>query len=782
MLLSSLLRTPQFDALHPERGHLFLTVPNEFGVTKFVCSTLRPTELPYRKIYDLNNCVDFIAHYLHYEPLETPCAPPACLPSPAQVLAWTYGDSFDFAVVLCSFLLGAGYDAFVAYGTAPYWITTRDQTRLSCPHLRETATPQQGALRHENGIGIPAAAGKAESKDEPYVRLSKSADADAPAAKHAEQEGGGNAEEKQWDPLHGRRVHAWVVVRGGKRAMDSIVCIEPTTGRQYPASACPYLSLEAVFNASNFWVNMQTKVRPSEVSYDLRDTALWEYVFIDHADAAGGSNRTLRRLRSSAGPDDVSSGDERDVLDLPPSWVTRLHVPRESFARRYPPDGSRTILYRRSKLELFAEGLHREGVVMRLTLYSDDKRTKLTAVRELFEQRRDRLRHRVRHCSSAQSPGSLYELFLPGRQGALKEVTELPGQQRTLTFYSEARLDGLKCRTENMRSKIVELFEGRADRLLYRSINLLQPAEAEALARGGGSSQGEMEEQMVAKMTEKYAREERIRAERDVAKRTFYVTEGRIRTLFHYARDRCVPVDVSIAVVDKNWASINTIEHKAGALTGVTNGLAGGGGTSSSDAMPLELETLQDIIAAEKECFTAARHLHLEMLDLARTRQAEETSVGLVKPIHELARFRRLPAQMPTAAAVVHQQMDYLTPFLAHVADASAITREEAARARDACLRSLKDRLLERANIINTRLNEENSLLAKRQAAFQRNQRDNDGAAEEEFEHFCAEAMFRIQILEQRLVQHESTALTKYAELDAKLSADPRLAALGGGH
>ena len=105
----------------------------------------------------------------------------------------------------------------------------------------------------------------------------------------------------------------------------------------------------------------------------------------------------------------------------------------------------------------------------------------------------------------------------------------------------------------------------------------------------------------------------------------------------------------------------------------------------------------------------------------------------------------------------------------------SAALKREAQRARDACLKSLKDRLLERANIIQTRLNEENAKLAKRQATFQRNQRDNDPSAEEEFEKFCSEAMFRIQILEQRLVNHEETALKKYQELDERLSVDPRL-------
>ena len=38
--------------------------------------------------------------------------------------------------------------------------------------------------------------------------------------------------------------------------------------------------------------------------------------------------------------------------------------------------------------------------------------------------------------------------------------------------------------------------------------------------------------------------------------------------------------------------------------------------------------------------------------------------------------------------------------------------------------------------------------------------------------------MFRINILEQRLIQHEESALKKYQDLDQKLSEDPRLAVL----
>ena len=44
-----------FGRLFPGR-ELYITAPNELGVEKLVCSTLRPTQLPFRELYDVNKC------------------------------------------------------------------------------------------------------------------------------------------------------------------------------------------------------------------------------------------------------------------------------------------------------------------------------------------------------------------------------------------------------------------------------------------------------------------------------------------------------------------------------------------------------------------------------------------------------------------------------------------------------------------------------------------------------------------------------------------------------
>lgn len=49
------------------------------------------------------------------------------------MLEWQDGDCFDFAIALCSLLIGAGYDAYVCYGTAPKEITTKNESLMDCP-------------------------------------------------------------------------------------------------------------------------------------------------------------------------------------------------------------------------------------------------------------------------------------------------------------------------------------------------------------------------------------------------------------------------------------------------------------------------------------------------------------------------------------------------------------------------------------------------------------------------------------------------------------------------
>jgi hypothetical protein len=123
----------QFKIIYDPTRELLLAPKNECDKRKFICTTIRPTKLPYVDMYDYEGCSKFVANFLDYEELANPSKLPSNIPSPANVLTWQEADSFDFAIVLCSLLLGCGYDAYVVYGTAPKEITTKDESLMDCP-------------------------------------------------------------------------------------------------------------------------------------------------------------------------------------------------------------------------------------------------------------------------------------------------------------------------------------------------------------------------------------------------------------------------------------------------------------------------------------------------------------------------------------------------------------------------------------------------------------------------------------------------------------------------
>ena len=59
------------------------------------------------------------------------------------------------------------------------------------------------------------------------------------------------------DPLHGLRVHSWVIVLSGKREVPESFFIEPLTGNAHPITSDNYLGIESLWNNQNYWVNMQ---------------------------------------------------------------------------------------------------------------------------------------------------------------------------------------------------------------------------------------------------------------------------------------------------------------------------------------------------------------------------------------------------------------------------------------------------------------------------------------------------------------------------------------------
>lgn len=166
-----------------------------------------------------------------------------------------------------------------------------------------------------------------------------------------------------------------------------------------------------------------------------------------------------------------------------------------------------------------------------------------------------------------------------------------------------------------------------------------------------------------------------------------------------------------------------------------------------------------------------------ELSEITRTRQNQEQNLTLETPYYDIVRIKAEESEEEEEERT-EAMYDYLSPFLPPLIGMAQLNRDQSLEVREKCLKALKDRLIERANIIQARLDEESSALGKRQQNFQRDRDQMSPEEEEEYERAVEESMFHIHILEKRLKRHEEAALQKYYELDHRLRSDQRLAAL----
>lgn len=75
---------------------------------------------------------------------------PKRMVSPATVLKRQKGNSFEMSTLLCSLLLGAGYDAYVVCGYATREVTQCDETRDVCPLLKKKDEVRKKRSQHRN--------------------------------------------------------------------------------------------------------------------------------------------------------------------------------------------------------------------------------------------------------------------------------------------------------------------------------------------------------------------------------------------------------------------------------------------------------------------------------------------------------------------------------------------------------------------------------------------------------------------------------------------------------
>lgn len=518
--------------------------------------------------------------------------------------------------------------------------------------------------------------------------------------------------------------------------------------------------------------------------FDLKNESQWDVLFLSGSSGSGeqkdhqdGANDDGLIQEERAEPTTEAKAGALQAhgryFDAPPTWASPLAISRSKYLLKYPPLGKRSIPYYCAKADLFARRVHPQCMVMRITTYLDQACTIVKEIFEWFEGRPDRMYKRARYFLDNRR---FVEFYQPGSFGEVKKWTEYPGKVVECDFYVNGRLDRLARREETIGQSVVEHFNGRADFLTCRTVQLTADRQVVGTRQfplpSGSSHSNEL---FAVKMTQQYDKDESVgptaEASGSVMRRVFNVIEGKAVIYYHFAKGK-VTGDVKTYLHAKG-PSIPTLSDQA---------LAQEVGLDDSPEAQAMASTL------ERDCFNNIKTSFQQNQKLRESRRDMEHKIEYERTVFETA-LENADASSANVHSVVETTTnadavgtDYLSPFIRNTVGAAngevlQLTKEDALEIRQACLDALKSRLVERANIIQTKLHEENAALGKTQEHFQRAQREGDFDTEK-YEATCTAAMFRIQILEQRLASHEEAALRKFTDLDAKLSNDPRLKVL----
>ncbi|XP_067847292.1 dynein regulatory complex subunit 7 [Heptranchias perlo] len=761
----------QYTYLYPDRKPLLLSPLNECRVEKFVSTTIRPTLLNHQELYNWDGCAQFVSDFLIVDSLDPTTDVPDYLFSPTTILKRQKGNCFDFSILLCSLLIGTGYNAYCVSGYAVKEICLMDESREICPLLKEKDDSKEEHVKPPEKRYALKPARDLRSKFE--LKQAAHSQEEIKAAKekkkHLENATAHKVETTD-DIMRGLRVHCWVLVLAGKREVPENFFIDPFTGRSYETTNERFLGIESIWNQRNYWVNMQDcKFGCKDVIFDLGDPVKWEYMLPDSENPQMTIPESFDYLNDEGEDDDENEVEK--IFDMPPSWVQQIIIPAKDIETRCPK-GEKIIQYKKANLEKYAPYLNIDGMVKRLIEYEDIEYTSFVKVTEWYSNRKDMLEKIERNMKSR----TITEYFKIGRHLALKKHiyrSSEPETDRTMQFNSMLRVDGLVDRVETP-TEMTETFRDRPDFLIYRSAIFAKRMRKVKLPGVVHSNF-----RNIVKITERFARNRKKPAHQDVAEQIFLITEEHIQLTYHREDDRITAVKREFALppnfMQKDDQDVNMEQI---VITFEVDPLA----------KPMKnvvlYQTLMELLKTQARSMQNVRDSEHEVREILKDRGAERRANELSISVYDTERNekakehrreqRRLEEEQLMRRA--EEELDYLAPFLARLGQPKKITKKLAILLRNDCLADMKQRLIDKANLIQSRFEKEAMELQKKQHWYQQNQITMTKEDEQAYLAYCSEAMFRIHILEVRLNKHKELAPIKYLALEDKLRKDSRLA------
>ncbi|XP_062283606.1 dynein regulatory complex subunit 7 [Scomber scombrus] len=759
----------QYSHLFPERKALLLCPANECGVKKFVSTTLQPTLSIHPELFTWDGCASFVANFLSLEPLEPPVELPRYLFSSTSVLQSQRATCFEFSSLLCSLLLGANYDAYCVSGYAVREMCLLDQSLQDCPLLDTQAKVVTSEQEQQDNKYTVKPLRQLKSH---FVMQQEKKKQEAEAVllhRQTLQESG----PPPADPLWGLRVHCWVLVLAGSRSVQENFFIDPLTGKSYDTANSNFLGIESVWNDLNYYVNMQDcRNGCTDMLFDLDDVNLWEPVLFGATSRkqliVDVMKKKESRLLSRMNNDDEEEQQPR-AFEMPRSWISPICISKKDVERRWPA-GQRTSHYSRAKLEEFSPYLRSDGLLTRLTCYTH--LDSVVSVKEWYRHRNDHLEEReVNHVDNFT-----VERFTRGRRFHLlfHRYAHLSAAdtERQMEF-SSVRVDGLVRRVEAP-GEMTETFEGRDDFLFFRRSVFhphVQFTDDDVTLKP--------EEQPPTKVVERFHRNRKRPAGEDVAERVFLLAQRRVEVTYHLEDHRFIPSKRSFIKPRESTEEQKEEQFTADMVSSFQVDPA---------EQPVQTLALYDMLVVlmedEKKVLLQIKESQKEVRDIVACRQQEETNIqllfspwtttGAAKAHSQRLEMERVAAE--EQRWLQEKEQDLLAPLMMSLDNTETLSPSDAQQLYQNCLQDFKLRLVEQANLIQERYEQETEELQEKQLWYQKNQLNMNQNQKQEYQNYCCKKTLQIHTAKKRLSIHRDSAPQKLRALDQRLKRDARLA------
>ncbi|KAL0209494.1 hypothetical protein RCL1_008332 [Eukaryota sp. TZLM3-RCL] len=758
----------QFRQLFPGRKKLYLTSSDESGVQRVLCSRLRPTQLPFPQFFTYDAAVRWLSDYLEISPLQDPTEPPSTIISPQTVLDTQKADSFSAHVLLASILLGSGYNCVVCHGYATKPLTNQSVSHVSCPDF-SPSTPlskvdSTNSLSSSSSSYLPPPRVELKST---YLEkhLAKQAQQVAMYTNVKEKE-----EEEEHDELAGLRVHSWVVVLPPSKNITKPIFLDVGVGRIFDPDDVSFDGVELVFNNENIWINLQSCENGcSDMSWNF-SSPHWEQVFETEESLGKGANKSL--------------------LPAPVPIHSKLIMAQEKFEVSYPNQRKYHEFFDCFRVK-WTERFRSDGLMVRHV--SKD----FSRLVDTFSNRVDGLIKRVIFRQSTSIFDSIIEESY--------SYSSVSGSLKVLKYY-------VKCSTlPTLIKEILETDEGTDNSLirnlkkqsLEKSLDFDSSFRADGLQTYFESSS--MSEYVYSNRKDGLSKRSLffISQEAYEQERAFLPTSvppislggnilRQMGLYFNPLSEPALPndivslidLDISCILIDLIHSSVHvTFHRRKNSLLHQSIEFPRLLSTSSNDSS----SNYNDL--AEFQLATKVKTIENNNLDFSRDVMTETENI-----LHSLFNFidesnSRIdlvkPKKISTRISVEkvdskdsQSSTDFLTAFLPASYDPSSgpLSPRSAVNVRDQYLAAVGRRLVEKAAVVEARLEKEKGTLQKLQAQWRAKLEAGERSREEEEQ--IAACDMRIQVAQVRLNDIEQMATLKYQEEGEKLRNDVRLSNL----